>query len=588
MEYLNESALLYAGTFKVKINDQLQMLESQARYFSDIDMDDYNLLKKTIMATKGMGEFKRISVANSSGMTINYDGKSSGNIRKRGYFQKAMQGVPQVSSSFNIDEDGEKVLALAVPIFQNEKVVGVIEGTFVYSVLDNIFSVDTFRGNGYSFLSDKEGFILVGGENPFRICFDENWLNFLSLHNAIDNEKVYEIKEELQRNGTSYLTYTVDGKSRVMVYTPVFLNDWYVLSVVPSEYIGKLQSGIIRISFLMFLVMGGAILGFILIIINLIYHAKKIEKDNVRYAVATEKTRIFIFDYDVEHHIIEFTGNTSFFLGKKIEKLPLSRFGEIENRLHESERGLRERIRAFIESGDSSFSTEIRVLNKSGEYEWFRLTGSVIYNNDKKPAKFIGNAVNVNEQVEHELELKEMAENDLLSGLLNKTFIEKHVTEKIASGEINGVFYMIDLDNFKQVNDRIGHSAGDKAICDAATKLKLIFSENDYIGRLGGDEFCVFMCLDKNLSEDKVHEIIVEKARVLGSFLLDYYNSGDIQVKVSASIGIALFPKDGQTYKKLFETADSALYYIKKHGKNGYALFDGTKMDNTGESIYGV
>ena len=144
-EYLEDVALLYAGTFKVKINDQLSMLESQARYFSDIDMDDYNTLKKTIMSTKGVGEFKRIAVANSSGMTINYDGKSSGNIIMRDYFKKAMLGRPQVSSSISIDEDGERVLSLAVPIFQSEKVVGVIVGTFSYSVLDDIFSVDTFR-----------------------------------------------------------------------------------------------------------------------------------------------------------------------------------------------------------------------------------------------------------------------------------------------------------------------------------------------------------------------------------------------------------------------------------------------------------
>ena len=68
---LEQTALLYARTFQIKIQDQLAMLESQSRYFKDIDMNDYNAVKQTIMSTKGVGEIKRIAVANSSGMTIN-------------------------------------------------------------------------------------------------------------------------------------------------------------------------------------------------------------------------------------------------------------------------------------------------------------------------------------------------------------------------------------------------------------------------------------------------------------------------------------------------------------------------------------
>ena len=107
--FLKETASLYAGTFKIKLNDQLFMLESQARYFQDVDMNDYNTIKRTITSTKGVGEFKRISVANLSGMTINYDGKSSGNILMKDYFKKAITGVPQISSKISVDEDGEKV-----------------------------------------------------------------------------------------------------------------------------------------------------------------------------------------------------------------------------------------------------------------------------------------------------------------------------------------------------------------------------------------------------------------------------------------------------------------------------------------------
>ncbi|WP_191018259.1 cache domain-containing protein [Treponema zioleckii] len=197
--FLKETAFLYAGTFQVKLNDQLFMLESQARYFNDIDMDDYNLLKKTIMSTKGVGEFKRIAVANASGMTINYDGKSSGNILMKDYFKKAMEGHSQISSTISTDEDGEKVLTLAVPIFNGGKPVGVITGTFSYSVLENIFSVDTFGGDGYSVISDKNGMILIGTKSENRLCTTDNWFDFLMEKKALTKSQHDSIYAEMQK-----------------------------------------------------------------------------------------------------------------------------------------------------------------------------------------------------------------------------------------------------------------------------------------------------------------------------------------------------------------------------------------------------
>jgi diguanylate cyclase (GGDEF)-like protein len=499
-----------------------------------------------------------------------------------------MKGRAQVSSTISVDEDGEKVLSLAVPIFQKKQVVGVIVGTFSYSVLDNIFSVDTFRGSGYSFLVDKAGLILVGSKSSKRLCYEENWLDFLVHNNAITNEQLTYIKNHIATDRTEFLTYEVFGKGRVMIYTPVFLNDWYVLSVVPSEYIDRQQSGIVRITGIFFIVLGGAIIGFILIITNLIQHSQQIERDNVRYAASTESMQTIIFEYDFERKVIEFTGNTVFFFGRKVKSLPIEDFDEFERHVHESERGMINRIKDFIYSGESSYSSEFRVRGEGGKYIWFRITGSVILNNEKRPVKFIGNAVNVNDQVVHERELQEMAETDLLSGLLNKTFMEKYVSEHIANNDCLGAMYMIDLDNFKQVNDRIGHSAGDKAICDAAMKLKLVFSEKDYISRLGGDEFCVFMCLKSDITPERADELINEKAKILGSMLLDDYTSEDVKVHVTASIGISLYPQDGKTYKSLFECADSALYYVKENGKDGYELFDEKIMKKAGESIYGV
>ena len=584
--FLKEIASLYAGTFQVKLNDQLFMLESQARYFDDVDMDDYNVVKQTIMSTKGVGEFKRIAVANTSGMTINYDGKSSGNILMKDYFKKAMKGKAQISSNISTDEDGEQVLTLAVPIIKNEKVAGVITGTFAYSILDNIFSVDTFGGEGYSFIIDKEGQILIGSKSPNRLCFVENWFDFFHKNKAISTHDLSVIYSEMQSNRTGIINYSVNEEHRIVVYTPVGLNDWYVLSVVTADYILSQQTQITKITITLIVVM---LLVFTIITIfltRLIQQKAKIEKDNSRYAITSENTQTLIFEFDYEKQVVEFTGNSQFVFGENIKQVSLDNFDIISSKIHESERNLLADIRAFREQGGTNYTTELRFANANGGYSWFKLSGTVIFDRDgKTPIKFIGNLVNVNSQVLHEQELKAQAETDLLSGLLNKIYMEKNISKFISENKQSafGAFFIIDLDNFKQVNDKLGHTYGDQAICDTANKLTLVFSEKDFIGRIGGDEFCVFLCL-KSTNKNPLG-VVENKASVLKEILAEDYTNGETSVHVTPSIGISLFPKHSSSYKELFTKADSALYHVKNNGKNNFIIYDDS-MKGAGESVY--
>jgi len=584
--FLKEIASLYAGTFQVKLNDQLFMLESQARYFDDVDMDDYNAVKQTIISTKGVGEFKRIAVANTSGMTINYDGKSSGNILMKDYFKKAMKGKAQISSNISTDEDGEQVLTLAVPIIKNEKVAGVITGTFAYSILDNIFSVDTFGGEGYSFIIDKEGQILIGSKSPNRLCFVENWFDFFHKNKAISTHDLSVIYSEIQSNRTGIINYSVNEKHRIVVYTPVGLNDWYVLSVVTADYILSQQTKITKITITLIVVM---LLVFTIITIfltRLIQQKAKIEKDNSRYAITSENTQTLIFEFDYEKQVVEFTGNSQVVFGENIKQVSVKDFDIISSKIHESERNLLADICAFREQGGTNYTTELRFANANGGYSWFKLSGTVIFDRDgKTPIKFIGNLVNVNSQVLHEQELKAQAETDLLSGLLNKIYMEKNISKFISENKQSafGAFFIIDLDNFKQVNDKLGHTYGDQAICDTANKLTLVFSEKDFIGRIGGDEFCVFLCL-KSINKNPL-EVVENKASVLKEILAEDYTNGETSVHVTPSIGISLFPKHSSSYKELFTKADSALYHVKNNGKNNFIIYDDS-MKGAGESVY--
>ena len=235
-----------------------------------------------------------------------------------------------------------------------------------------------------------------------------------------------------------------------------------------------------------------------------------------------------------------------------------------------------ETVKESIKDARTEVSTEFRYKSFAGDYFWVRLTASTLLNSNGDIYKFIGTINNVNSQVLHEQELKTIAECDKLTMLLNKTTMESKVNKFFEddTDRKTCALFIIDLDNFKKVNDNLGHLIGDQAIKDAAKKLSLIFSEKDYISRFGGDEFCVLMLPNIELSSDTKNRIIKEKAQSICSILAETYYDKNAKVNVTASVGIALYPESGSTYEEIFKKADKALYQVKQDGKNNYRIAD--------------
>ncbi len=157
------------------------------------------------------------------------------------------------------------------------------------------------------------------------------------------------------------------------------------------------------------------------------------------------------------------------------------------------------------------------------------------------------------------------AEMDQLTLLYNKATTEKACRIMIHRNNPGtlAALYVIDLDNFKEVNDTLGHQVGDYVLREFADNLKNIFRPTDCLGRFGGDEFIVM------ISDIPGVEIIFEKARQISQIASEITYAGK-NVGITASIGIATTPKHGQDYDSLFKSADRSLYKVKQSGRNGF------------------
>lgn len=170
---------------------------------------------------------------------------------------------------------------------------------------------------------------------------------------------------------------------------------------------------------------------------------------------------------------------------------------------------------------------------------------------------------NANKQ---ELEVK--ADTDLLTGLYNKIATEKLIKNYIVQNpEGRGLLILLDLDNFKKINDTLGHGFGDEVLQYLGMRLGSQFRVTDIVGRIGGDEFMIF------LKDMKTQENIEAEARKMSRFFNNFQVGEYTKFYATASMGAAVYPDDGKTFDALYRAADTALYKAKKNGKKQLAFF---------------
>ena len=167
-----------------------------------------------------------------------------------------------------------------------------------------------------------------------------------------------------------------------------------------------------------------------------------------------------------------------------------------------------------------------------------------------------------------QVQMSKKARMDGLTGLLNKTASIESITDYMLESEKDQMhaLLMIDCDNFKAVNDNFGHAVGDEVIKYFASVMKRTFRDSDIKGRFGGDEFIVFM---KNTTK----EATALRATQLNEAIRKPYIKDGKEIRISCSIGVAYFPKDGSNFENLFNAADGALYKAKSVGKDRFVEF---------------
>ena len=289
------------------------------------------------------------------------------------------------------------------------------------------------------------------------------------------------------------------------------------------------------------------------------------------YRITARESDLCVFTYDVETEQIQFLNDKYQNLGLDQSELSVPVLLRKIREINPETCSVIRDIFARADSAEALHSQKVKVW-AGGRVRYLRVKTTNLYDESGKVSRMVGSIEDVTDMENDMLKLQKEARTDLLTGAMNRaagtSAINQMLMQELHPGCVN-TFAIVDLDNFKTLNDVMGHMWGDRALCEVVLIMKKHCRAQDIVCRLGGDEFVVFL-------PDMTREAAEESLRVLSAKLHIDYVKEKLEVMISASMGIVFSDGRDITFQELYEEADRCLYQVKRTFKGSYHISDRT------------
>lgn len=288
-----------------------------------------------------------------------------------------------------------------------------------------------------------------------------------------------------------------------------------------------------------------------------------------RYRIIQEQTNDVIWEWRAADDALTFSPSWRRHFGYGESETGIMRGHGYARHIHKDDVQTLEVLLDCFRNGERYGECEVRVADADGNYRWCRFHITVLRGQDGEVTRSVGLITDIDSDKKALQKLRSIAEHDSLTVLYNKQVAKQKIDEYISHmqpGE-SGAMFVIDVDDFKRINDHYGHMLGDTVLQKIASELEGVFRSQDIVARIGGDEFLVFMT--------SVHgkKIVEECAVRINSILQNVIIQTIPDHTISCSIGLALCPTGGRGFDELFIHGDLALYDAKRRGKNRHSFY---------------
>lgn len=472
------------------------------------------------------------------------------------------KGQSVVSRIHQSSVDYRIYYGIAEPVNINGQYVGFIRGLIVSDTLLGSADAGVFGGDMETFL------IHENGDNAMLdyIERDESTNLYELLKTICDKpEDVDEIKEEISQGKSAVVIQTtVKGDNVIISCGSLPYNDWWILNVVYSDKVGSyVQMMTEEGRNTVLTVTGMAAFIMVLFLIAYYYIGKEQRYEKKKTALMANFSDTVLCEYDIKRDHVSCTSNIVEML--PIGKTSVSHFSEYvkgQGLIFPEDREIVRQIITTMPKEGEILNYEVRLKNSTGGYSWYRVDVIALYIKGKKQDKLILKINDITTRKENELGLLEKVQSDALTGLLNRDTFEKMVRTALKEG--GGYLYLLDLDNFKQVNDTYGHQMGDDILRKVGECIRHSFRSRDYVARYGGDEFLMFILspVSEEVAKDRADTLVKD----ISKLTLENYP----EFKMTCSIGMA--KSQGEAYEQLLEKTDRAMYEAKRVSKNAWIM----------------
>lgn len=519
--------------------------------------------------------FQRFGIADASGNAKVTNGEKI-NISSRQYFQECMKNKKASSEIKKSALIEEMICIIAVPILKDGEAIGVLYGCTDLKVF-NIYE-NTILENEKTYIQviDPDGTYIV--KEPSGILGKRDNI-FDGLNRVESQTSLREIQEKVKNEEPTYIEIS-DGECRETVcFTPLKLNHWCVVTVMDQSRITNSIDYILGhdVYIMIIRVTVGVLLLSFLILYFSWQEKRQIEEFNERllideklFRIASEKSGVIIMSYIIKTKQLHFINPDMFGL-----KLPDKIDNAPENFVHylsDKNKNLHEELHTILknmenEEGKRTFFVTVKHSDQEELILRIQLTSLFGTNGE------IRQCIGVIEDATETQHLREKADRDSLTGLYNRSYAVEKINgmlqEFSPAPECVHACVLMDLDNFKKLNDTLGHQKGDQALQDVANILRQHFREYDIVCRLGGDEFLIFVQnIPRNVIEKNIGSLLKK--------LTLTYEKEEKKVCITVSAGIYLVKEPGHDFRELYQKADETLYRVKNSSKNGYRIYGQT------------
>ncbi len=531
------------------LEKEYEILNSFAAKLSrlEIDLEEAELFLDEILSPLGKTSYwlklKNTQIDSTSYKSIALEASLSG----------------EISEPIYVEAEGKRLLSLYVPVKKDGAIIAVLGRTFEAHEFNSMLLPCSNLNEGICLVINNNGAVISASPEA------EAWLN----NNPEFSNSEGKFIERLRPKETGAQLLNILGEEYHITHRGLDVGGFELLCINEASAERKPYE-FVSATFIMHSLL--TLIGYIALVSWLAYFWSKqgrlikAEKERLewveeRYRIVASESDDVIFEISLKDKA--FVANENF---HKLFGYCLLHWDEEQIRemvYSDDVENFREMLKAVREDA-RLIKDNLRIRGAEGSYIWCHVLVATLKDEKGKPMRVLGKITDIDVQMQETEWLRRKAQQDSLTQLYNKqtthNLIQRFITREGKDG-VHGLI-IVDVDDLKIINDTYGHLYGDAVLTGLAGKMRELFRSTDIVGRIGGDEFLVFL---KNVNSRAQLKVQAEE-------LLFAINNAPKDINYSCSAGAALYPEDGETVDWLFSNADSALYKSKRFGKNRFRM----------------